>query len=203
MARAKRDAASEYNFYETRDIEGNLVRIPFPIDPDKRVPEKDDDGEIPMFVNVTNLNQNITIPWQPNDTIRITPMGVVSGAQFRKYTKPNKAWGVTPPFMERERIAGKFDSSYLLSETQMIDLVDKRVRNSEFGRDLIQVFLANGKRQHWSDEGRPRLDEDALMEDRPKVVAFLSKRLNVLERIWQQRKKSMETGNAIVNPITI
>ena len=93
------------------------------------------------------------------------------------------------------------DSS--LTEEQMIELVDKRVRGSEFGRNLIQVFLANGKRQYWDDEGKPKLDEDALMEDRPKVAAFLSKRLNVLERIWQQRKKSMETGKPIANPITI
>lgn len=204
MARAKREAGSEYNFYETRDVDGNVVRIPFPTNPDKRFPEKDDDGNIPMFVNITDKNINLTIPSQPDDTIRLAPMGVVPGAQFRKYTKENKAWGVTPPLMERKMVNGKFDSTYLLSEDQMIELVDKRVRNSEFGRNLIQVFLANAKRQSWSEkEGKPILSEDELAEDRPKVAAFLSKRLNVLERIWKQRKKAMETGQPIANPIKI
>lgn len=203
MTRAKKEKASELDFVEMRDVDGNMVRIPRASNPDKRMPEKDDDGEIPMFVNITDKNQNLTIQNQPDDTIRVMPMGVVAGAQHRRYTKPNKAWGLTPPFMEREGVDGKFDPVYLLTETQMIELVDKRVRGSEFGRRLIHVYLANGKRQYWDDLGKPKLSEDELMEDRPKVAAFLSKRLNILERIWKQRYESMKTGKPIANPITI
>jgi len=203
MARSRQEKTSEMNWYETQDIDGNIVRIPISSSTDRRTAEKDDDGLIPEFVNITKNVQQIMIQEQPNDTLIIPPMGIIFGAQHRKYIKPAKAWGMTPPFMERVRATnGEYDPVYILTDAQMLKLASD-IKGSKFGRTLVKIFLANGKKQKWDDNGIPLSTPDELLEDRSKVVAALSKRLNLLQAVWEQRKTSMETGEPIANPITI
>lgn len=94
---------------------------------DMSEPWADENGKIPEFVNVSGKVQKVCVPWQPNMTITVQPMGVLRGAQWREpYTMPNKAWGRHPYFIERVRNGnGEYHQRYILTEEQAVEQIMK------------------------------------------------------------------------------
>lgn len=181
MARKK---PTEHEVMLVKDINGNEVRIPMRQFIDRTIPEKDVDGVIPQFVNCTGHVFQISI-YEQAVALELQPWQIVEGAQYRHLSEPAKAWGENPPFIEREHKEGKFDSKYLLTEKQVLNLVEK-IKNAEFGRKRLKALQKNGKIQIYDYQGRPTIDPDILFEDRSAVMSALTKKLVLLEQRWEE-----------------
>jgi hypothetical protein len=187
---------TEHDFVETKDADGNLVRLPIPKTIDRRIPVADDAGNIPEFVNISGRTQqfNLGAP-QSHDTIIVKMFEVLQGEQWRYMAEPSKLWGTFPPFMERKRGRdGKFDPVYLLTEEQVLEIVagdpriDKEpwIKSWEFGPKRLKLFAANAKAQEYDQVGMPVKQEFELREDRPRVSSAIGKRVDDLEKIAKE-----------------
>lgn len=190
MARSTAKAVAASKVIETTDVEGNTVRVPIQ-HPDLKTAQPDSDGVVPEFVNISGKRQIVTVPWQPADSIRVPPMGVLKGAQWRSLSEPAPAWGHTPAFMEREKRNGKYDEQYLLTEDQLMGIIP-RLKNSDpdFGaRDKLKWFLNQGKPRQYDRLGQEMLGDNK--EDRPKIRAMVSEQIIHLDEEWEKRQKAM------------
>jgi len=185
-------------FYETwaLDNDGNKVKVRVPMlqKPDNAAPQRDSDGKVPEFVNVSGTVYQLCVPDQPNDTIKIAPFGVVRGSQWRDKAQPSKAWGRFPPFIERVPVkrggrsnpdGWKYDPEYLLTEKQVIEQAEL-ISSPEFGRKRLKMYMMYGKVQTFDKEGYPEKDVKELAEDRPEAFKALSQKLQTLETRWQE-----------------
>lgn len=177
-------------FMEMVDVDGNKVRVPVINQNDYSKPIPDQDGTIPEFVNISGAVQKMCIHNNPNGTVRVPSWDVLKGSQFRQYSEPAIAWGDTPKFMERKRLAnGEYDPVYLLTEDQAIGLVT-RLKNPDpgFGAfDRLKGFELNGKVQKVDKIGRPLASDRS--EDRDKVVTAIAKKKLQLDISWDKQKK--------------
>lgn len=192
MGREKEPEKREGAFIEVEDVDGNRVRLPL----DKArgnyaVPQKDQDGTIPEFVNISGVRQQMVLPNDPNGTIRVEPWGVLKGAQWRSFSEPAPAWGGTPRFMERRKRADKsYDPVYLLEPQQIVDEV-ARIKNPDPGfhaYKLLEGWEANAK-VHEFDRSGNMLRKD-YAEDRGPVLTAISKQLSALRKAWEVEKKN-------------
>lgn len=135
---------------------------------DYSIPQIDaETGIVPEFVNVSNRLQIITVPYSPGHAIRVPPMGILRGAQWRDpYTKPNPAWGKSIPFVERVVEGGKHDPKYVLSVEQAQAMI-KALNNPKRIRSLVNNMVIDS-----SDESR------RLRDDRTEVVTAEANRMN-------------------------
>lgn len=116
-----------------RDLKGNLVEVPVGTSPeglggkfiDWSIPQEDDDGSVPQFVNMTGKKAIVKPPYGAAK-IEVSPWGVLEGAQFR-HTYATSPDGMPPKFQERkegvvERTEDNpkgYDPDYLLTEEQV------------------------------------------------------------------------------------
>jgi hypothetical protein len=183
-------------FVEVEDVDGNRVRLPMDrFSSNYAVPQKDSDGNIPEFVNISGVRQQMVLPNDPNNTIKIEPWGILRGAQWRSFSEPAPAWGSYPKFMERKRRAdGAFDPAYLLQEQQVIAEV-LRLHNSDPGFSAykrLEGWEANGKVHEFDKSGR-MLQKD-YTEDRGPAMTAISKQLSHLRKAWEVEKKNRGMG---------
>jgi len=194
MGREKDSVRQEgaVSYIEVEDIDGNKVRMPL----DKArgnyaVPHKDLEGNIPEFVNISGVRQQMVLPNDPNGTLKIEPWGILKGEQWRSFSEPAPAWGDTPKFMARKRRPdGTFDPTYLL-ETQAIVAEVARIKNSDpgfHGYKLLEGWEANGKIHEFDKAGRV-LKKD-YTEDRGPVMTAIAKQLTMLRKAWDEEKKN-------------
>jgi len=97
---------------QARDVRGETMAVPTPdgqdtihvqLPPrvDYSYPHKDDDGNVPEFVNFSPQVQQVKIPYHDHLHV-VPPMGILRGSQWRNLTKPNRnTWGDHPKFVER------------------------------------------------------------------------------------------------------
>ena len=151
MGREKDSVRQEgaVSYIEVEDIDGNKVRMPL----DKArgnyaVPHKDVEGNIPEFVNISGVRQQMVLPNDPNGTLKLEPWGILKGEQWRSFSEPAPAWGDTPKFMARKRRPdGTFDPTYLL-ETQAIVA---EVARKELRPRFPWVQAPGGVGSEWED----------------------------------------------------
>ena len=195
MAREKEnfgEKKSNGSFVEVEDIDGNKVRMSLDkAKGDFSIPQKDADGLIPEFVNISGVRQQMVLPNDPNGTIKIEPFGILRGAQWRSFSDPAPAWGHTPKFMERKRKAdGEFDPVYLLDVSQVTTEIE-RIKNPDPGFHayrLLELWEANGKVHEIDKAGR--ILQKEYSEDRGPVLTAIAKKLSQLKKLWEIEKKN-------------
>lgn len=180
---------------------------------DGRTPMTDDDGSIPEFVNTSGKKFQRSVANQPNDTVKIPPFGILTGAQWRDMAEPAKAWGNNPHFMERERNKdGKYDPVYLLSERQLLGYTKKtgegdlqipglvqKIINPHHGPKKLKDMLDHGKIQTYDKAEHPVKRPEELMEDRQTVSVAINKKIRELETEKKVRDDIM-TGKRAARP---
>lgn len=193
MAREKEtQAGPNASYVEIDDIDGKKVRIPLErAKGEYASPMQDADGTIPEFVNVSGIRQQMVIPNDPSNTIKIEPWGILKGAQWRSFSEPSKAWGRTPKFIERiKNKDGNYDQTYLLTEKQAIDEIS-RLNNCDPGFTAyakLDGWAANGK-VHQIDSMEQVINKD-YTEDRGAVLTAISKQQLKLKKAWDIEKKN-------------
>lgn len=202
MPRAKSEHRSEFDYYETEDVNGNVVRIPMSRSIDQREPVKDDKGNVNEFVNVSGKKLQHSFGWpQETDTMKVGPFGIVRGEQWRDKAEPAPAWGLYPPYVERKRMSnGNYDPVYLLTEDQVLRIVegDKKskdpaerepwIKSWKYGPERLELFEKIAKLQTFDNIGRPQKAPEELMEDRPKVSQAIARLKN---KLLADRKEEM------------
>lgn len=192
MGRDKETAKQEGAYVEVEDINGVKVRLPLDrAAGNYSVPQKDQDGTVPEFVNISGVRQQMVLPNDPNGTIRVEPWGVLRGAQWRSFSEPAPAWGTTPRFMERKKHSdGTFDPTYLLEPQQVITEVT-RIKNPDPGfhaYKLLEGWEANAKVHEFDKSGRMIVKDYA--EDRGPVLTSISKQQSILRKAWEVEKRN-------------
>lgn len=137
------------------------------------VPQKDVDGTVPEFVNITGKKQILRPPESPGTKIEIKPWGILRGAQFRHtYVDDYPGRKRSPKFIERERGKnGEYDSKYLLTVDQVVKQI-RRWRGGKLRIDLqwaiknIMGIRDNGARV----DGAPEHLDQRERDDRPEVI---------------------------------
>lgn len=115
-----------------RDHKGELVDIPADVDPkalggrfiDWSIPQQDEDGAVPEFVNMSGKKQIVEPPYG-GVKIEVGPWGILKGSQWR-HTYAQTPDGSPAKFQEREAGVVKptddnpkgYDDEYLLTEEQ-------------------------------------------------------------------------------------
>jgi hypothetical protein len=188
MARQKIEGGGE-RFVEVKDLNGNLVKIPAP-EP-LNVPQRDEQvGYVPEFVNVSGKIQLLTVPSDPDATVRVLRYGIVRGAQWRMMAdEKTRVWGGHPPFIERQpkNGNGEFDPKYLLTTKQMISEVNAlsdRRRISE----LIDHAIITGD-DEFNGATNQKLAASRGREDRPEVSEVALRRRMDLEEIEERKRE--------------
>lgn len=137
------------------------------------VPQKDIDGSVPEFVNITGKKAIIRPPESPGIKIEVKPWGVLRGAQFRHtYADDYPGRKRSPKFIERVRGKdGEYDQKYLLTVEQVV----KQIRRWRGGTKRIDMQWAiknimgirdNGARV----DGVPEHLDSRERDDRPDVI---------------------------------
>jgi hypothetical protein len=193
-----------------RDPEtGELVQvIPLADQVDLVEPQKDEDGKIPEFVNVSNRIQLVCVPNNPGATIEVPRWGILKGSQWRHYSEESRQWGRTPPFTEREPLKedvkgsgkkGEYDRKYLLTQEQVIDIID-RLGRSQSARARIRS-LADNQVLRFDKDGNEEMVAEVKSpnhfvpirdrDDRIEVLQAENAKIRAIEDyIESQRKKT-------------
>jgi len=160
------------------------VRVPVNTSQDHTIPQANDEGVIPEFVNVGGTVFQVCPPVGTiGETIIVPPFGILKGEQHRDKSEPSKAWGIFPPFKERTDVDGKFDPEYLFTEKEVIEEVTN-ITSPEMGRKRLHMWAAYGKVQSFDDKGMPMKSQKELEEDRPKAHSFILGRAGELQVRW-------------------
>lgn len=172
-----------------RNADGEMVNHVVGDVVDHKEPWIDEDLQlIPEFVNVSGKVQYVTVPFNPDGTIEVYHFQVLRGAQWRYLSRPNKAWGEHPFFMERTSKNGKYDDKYLLTQDQAIKEIHELFRKKRVDR-LLNNMIISGPDEQMTPDGKP---DNRSRDDRAKVIAVWMEKNLELEEI--ERKKREEQG---------
>lgn len=194
-----------------QDADGRTFMEIDPGEPNKdfSVPQPDDDGVIPEFVNISNKRQNLTVPNNPSQTISVPPMGILRGAQWRDpYTQNSDAWGRHPYFVERVREVTKptkdnpagYDRKYVLTEEQMvaeINFLGIREENKKRIRFIVDNAILNydeesGRELMKGERKNPeRFVPSRSRDDRIAVVALAEDKVRAIEKMIEDRENNL------------
>ncbi|MHA1614635.1 MAG: hypothetical protein ACTSYJ_07290 [Candidatus Thorarchaeota archaeon] len=145
------------------------------------IPQEDDDGTIPEFVNITGKTQIIAVPYEPTESIRVPPWGILTGSQWRKpYASANKKWRF-PPFRERVKTDEKYDEKYILSEKQVLTELEKLWTNDPDDTDRVKKRI-----QSLVDNMVIGKDGVRHMDDRVSVLTMMTDKIRKLEAKREQ-----------------
>jgi hypothetical protein len=140
------------------------------------VPQEDEDGTIPQFVNITGKTQIITVPYENTKSISVPPWGVLEGSQWRRpYATANKDWQY-PPFRERIKIDEKYDEKYILTEEQVLTELEKLWTN-----DPDEMERVKKRVQSMVDNMVVGAEGVRHMDDRVSVLTLMSEKIRKLE----------------------
>lgn len=174
------------------DVHGVVQKIPVQM-VDPKQPQKDSDGSIPEFVNISGKQVLITVKGFPMNTIKVTKWGILKGSQWRDRSQPAPAWGRYPPFIERKKSSsGEYDPVYMLTEDQAIEEIKKHI-NPEPGfgsRSRLKGFEKFAKVPVFNEVGI-EYDDGTRGEDRARVLAAINVQKTMLEEQWAKAQKSM------------
>lgn len=182
-----------------RDPEtGEMVQvIPLADQVDLAEPQKDEDGKVPEFVNVSNRIQLVCVPNNPGATIEVPRWGVLKGVQWRSYAEESRQWGKTPPFMEREHKKGEYDKKYVLSKEQVVDIIDRLGRNLS-ARARIRALVDNQVFQLDEDGSEKMVTEQKspnhfipirIRDDRIEVLQAENAKIRAIEDYVEAQKR--------------
>ncbi|HUW47346.1 MAG TPA: hypothetical protein VMW36_01210 [Patescibacteria group bacterium] len=161
---------------------------------DYRIPQEDDTGNVPEFVNISSKKQNVCVPWNSDSTIPVEPLHILKGEQWRQsLTQVAPAWGRFPPFIERVRNKdGEYDKRYLLEEKQVINLINSYgVRESV--KPLLNRLMDNAQLVWNGDVMKKSMDDTRIdvrePEDRKDVIIAVQKLLRKIDDFLAEQKR--------------